>query len=403
MAFDTKKLNKSTFKGVRFYTKSTNRSGGKRLTDHEYINGGTNTEENGLSNNTFKINAFFGGENYLEEKENFINVLQSEGSGTLVDMFHGTKEVFCSSWSCDEKVTEYGKCTFALEFKLKTNKLEEQTTIIYNEDISNEAFDLFRESYNPNFGLDIMNDVALAINDVFDKVDESIKFLEDKRDYIQDFKSKIGAIKTKTASSVLRVESLIDDIVSISSSFSEILSFDNFTSTDQNSLANAHRKILENSLLGTFNNSIEVEANENVKSFTIALVTVLIETDIKNLENVTYDTGDNFGTFKDDILTVMDLIENEIQSNINDDIEIGESRQDILFAYHTSKISFIKYYTQRYSGLQNLEDKNIVATTDIVSLTIAKYVDINRIDEVLTNNDILDPFFINGDIKVLKR
>ena len=86
-----------------------------------------------------------------------------------------------------------------------------------------------------------------------------------------------------------------------------------------------------------------------------------------------------------------------------DEIEIGESRQEILKAYQTSKISFVKYYTQRYSGLQNLEDENIVATTDIVSLTIDKYVDINRIDEVLTNNGILDPFFINGDIKVLNR
>ncbi len=403
MAFDIKKLNKSTFKGVRFYTKSSNRSGGKRLTEHEYINGGTNTEENGLVNNTFKITAFFGGENYLEEKENFINALQSEGSGILVDMFHGTKEVFCSSWSCDEKVTEYGKCTFSLEFKLKTNNLEEQTLIIYNEDISNEAFNLLRDSYNPNLGEEIMNEVAIAINKVFDFVDDSIKFLEDSRDLIQGIKSKIGAIKTKMVSSVLRVESLIDDIVSISSSFSDILSFDSFSSTDQNSLANAHRKILEDSLLGTFDNSIDEVANENTKAFTIALVTVLIQTDIKNLENVTYSTGDNFGTFKDDILSTMQLLENEIQSNTTDEIEIGESRQEILKAYQTSKISFVKYYTQRYSGLQNLEDENIVSTIDIVSLTIDKYVDINRIDEVLTNNGILDPFFINGNIKVLKR
>jgi len=403
MAFDITKLNKSTFKGVRYYTKSTNRSGGKRLTDHEYINGGVNNESNGLINNTFKITAFFGGTDYLEEKQNFINALESEGSGILVDMFHGTHEVNVSTWSCDEKVTEYGLCTFNLEFKLKTNKLETQTLIIYNEDISNEAYELLRESYDPNLGEEILNKVALSINNVFDKVDESIKFLEDSRNYIQDFKSKIGAIKTKTVSSVMRVESLIDDIISISSSYDEILSFDNFSSNDQNSLANAHRKILEDSLLSTFDNSIDEVANENTKAFTIALVTVLIQTDIKNLENVTFDTGDNFGIFKDDILSTMELLENEIQSNEIDDISIGKSRQDILKAYHDSKISFIKYYTQKYSGTQNLIDDDIVSTTDVINLTISRYTDINRIDEVLANNDILDPFFINGNVKVLKR
>ena len=48
--FDIAKLNKSSFRGVPFYTDDVDLSGGQRLTDHSFINGGTKTESNGVNN-----------------------------------------------------------------------------------------------------------------------------------------------------------------------------------------------------------------------------------------------------------------------------------------------------------------------------------------------------------------
>ena len=71
--------------------------------------------------------------------------------------------------------------------------------------------------------------------------------------------------------------------------------------------------------------------------------------------------------------------------------------------YQISRREFIQFYTERFSSLQTLNDNEIVSTTDAITLTIDRYNDITRIDEVLTNNGLVDPIFINGTIKLLDR
>ena len=72
-SFDITKLNQSSFRGVPFFTKATDLSGGKRISTHNFINGGNKAEDNGLSNDSFKITGYLGGENYLDERDNLIN------------------------------------------------------------------------------------------------------------------------------------------------------------------------------------------------------------------------------------------------------------------------------------------------------------------------------------------
>ena len=104
-----------------------------------------------------------------------------------------------------------------------------------------------------------------------------------------------------------------------------------------------------------------------------------------------------------DVLEVFDILEKDIETNIDDNILNIEARRELLDSYHNSRKLFIEFYTQKYSGLQNLKPVEITATTDVLNLTMERYDDIERADEVMINNNIVDPLFINGELELLDR
>jgi len=106
---------------------------------------------------------------------------------------------------------------------------------------------------------------------------------------------------------------------------------------------------------------------------------------------------------KDDVLKIYELLEKDIDIDQEKPIEELIADQELLDGYRLSKRTFIQFYTQKFSNLQSLEYEVIASTTDILSLTMEKYGDISRANEVVVNNDILDPIFISGDIKLLDR
>lgn len=403
MIFDITKLNRSSFRGVPFYTNSTNLSSGHRLTDHTFINNGTKTEDNGLQNKTFSITGYIGGEDYLTVKSDIINALDVLDDGILIDKFYGTLTVKVESYSVNEEISKLGMATINMTFKKSENNLVIKTLTNYNLDYEDVVFDNFRNKYDPFLGEEILNDVANGIKNIMQKVEDCIKFLEDARDFVQDVKSTIGKTISRVKSSVLSVSSLIDEIISIASSFDKVLSLDSFGAKQQNSLTNGIRESMNSVNRSSFDSSIDEIANKQIKLFTYTLNALLIQTCIKNLDNVTFSTGDNFGSCKNDILTVMELLESDIVSSLDEDITKIVTRKNLLDKYQESKKIFVQIYTQKYSGLQNLQDTDIIATTDILTLTMDRYNDISRVDEVIENNDILDPLFINGNIRLLDR
>lgn len=401
--FDITKLNTSSFKSVPFYTQSTDHSGGKRLTDHSFIDGGTKTEENGLKNNTFKIKAYLGGSNYLEEKQNLKNAFESTGPGTLIDKFWSTQEVYVDTFTFKEEKTKFGQVTIDVVFRKAENRLQQQTLLVYNEDIQTEAIANFENNYISSLGPEAMNKVALQITNVLEQVENTVKFLEDTRNELNNIKSTIGKTISTIKSTVLITKNLSNEIIDIATSFDDVLNFESFGAKDQKAFTNQIKTTLENTTKATYTNKVEQSAANQTKAFTIALNSLLMQTAIKKLETIDFNTGDEFGTVKEDVLSMFDTLEEEIKTNEDDNITNIQIRQATLEAYQKSKKEFTKFYTQKYSGLQTLKQNNLVATTDLLTLTMNKYNNITRVNEVIENNDIIDPIFVNGDLQLLDR
>lgn len=396
VTFDTSKLNSSTYKGVSFYTEESSLGSGKRLTTHNFIDSGTRTEENGNKDKTFTIKGFISGADYQTTKTALIKVLDSKGSGTLVDTYHGTLIVFVDTYSISESSKSNGKADLSITFKKAENNIDstELTTMSTNSALNANAFSEFKENYNPNVGSDVLNDVATFIKTVYRATNNSIKFIESSDTSKEFLQNTINLIVEKTdANYVSNADNIVSDIIEINSAVNDFYSKNEISETDVKSSSNLIYSTIDETVNidETNLNSIEKLALVNKKAFVNTQTIVQMQSLNEQLETVNFTTGDSFGDTKEAMLNTFEILNH------------STSTPETLSELKVYKANYISFITQKYSELQDLEDIKQIVTVDIYTYILNKYNDISRISEVIENNDILDPLFISGDLQVLKK
>ena len=135
------------------------------------------------------------------------------------------------------------------------------------------------------------------------------------------------------------------------------------------------------------------------------MVSVLNQIAIVSLEQITFTTGDDFGSVKDDTLSIYETLENQLSSQTNSSLNIDKiiNFQNFSENLKTQRSEFISFYTKKYSGLQSLQNDNVMFANDLLNYTMIKYNDITRINEIMQNNNIVDPIFVKGTLQVLKK
>jgi len=398
--FDITKLSQSSFRGIPFYTRDDDLSGGQRLTDHSFINGGTKTESNGVQNNTIKISGYIGGDNYLTQKEALKEALENITSGILVSKFYGEIEVFVDSWSIKESIKAFGQAEIDFTFKKAQNNVIEESLIVYTADARPEALEYFQEEFENEAGVEVNKTITQEAIGFLEEIEGAVKFVKDDIGVMRNIVDQIGRMKTRLANDILDIVSISDDIQDLWEAFDEVLDFDITSVLDQKSFTNTLRKSIEEPKTSTY--EAQSIAYQSAQVYKNTIIAGSLQTAIKNLANVDFTIGDDFGSVKDDILTIFDLLESGISYSA-DEINKIIINQNLVDKYQISRREFIQFYTERFSSLQTLNDNEIVSTTDAITLTIERYNDITRIDEVLTNNGLVDPIFINGTVKLLDR
>lgn len=463
--FDTKKYNKSSYKGVPFFTKETGMSGGKNLTVHSFIGRGTKVEENGTKEKSFKINGFLLGEDYLTLKENFRKALDSQGSGLLVDKYYGEIDANVESYEFQESDSKIGKVDFSITFlKVEDNlNVIENESFIKNLGLNLNAMNGFDDSVITKSGFEILYDTIRAIADTYGELSNSLNYLnQDINKMTNNFINGLGvnnfgerlsmdkivitafnkskstanseypattyksytnensiensqALKdmnamTDTIETIINrytridvnnptdgdlnlanPEKLIDDMLLINDSIETVL---DSTTLDENkvkslvtSLDSILNSAMDRSVLG--DNTVNTILFNNKLSFTSMMTIVQLQSIVTRLTDNMFTTGDSFGEFKETVLNIISMLESSF------------TRQDALNELANFKRDFVNFYTLKYSRLQNLQELNQNATSDIYSICLNRYNNISEIFEVMQNNDIVDPLFINGNIKVI--
>lgn len=101
------KLRPASFRGVPFFIDSSQFTGGRRVTFHEFPDRNRPFPEDlGKAGQTFKVEGHILGDNYFETKAKIMEAVEKEGPGELVHPYFGTLFVQCGSFSVDEDTKE---------------------------------------------------------------------------------------------------------------------------------------------------------------------------------------------------------------------------------------------------------------------------------------------------------
>src|SRR5215471_18870461 len=103
----------ASFKGAVFHVEQQVRSSGRRTVEHEYPKRDLPYAED-MGRHAVRYNVT--GPNYLLEKEDLIQALESEDAGQLVDPYRGSMLMMCERYAVIETREKGGYCVFEMAF-----------------------------------------------------------------------------------------------------------------------------------------------------------------------------------------------------------------------------------------------------------------------------------------------
>lgn len=121
-------LRPASFRGIKFFVDSSQYTGGRRVSFHEFPDRDKPyAEDLGKTGETFKIDGYILGDDYFTQKANIKDAANKEGAGELIHPYYGTLQVQVGAFSIDENTKEgrYAKISFQF-YEAGSNQFPQQ-------------------------------------------------------------------------------------------------------------------------------------------------------------------------------------------------------------------------------------------------------------------------------------
>lgn len=166
-------LFQGNFRGAKFLIVSATTTGGRKQVKHEYPNSDKQKiEDLGFQPRNFKISAVIAGnpedDSYLRAKDELLQVLEQEGTGTLSHpFFSNSLEVVARNYTIKEDTRSLGRPTIEMEFDFsdeETNPIATDISLsLVNQSVQNVGSSLISDIIS-DFGVNFPVNVEPAVN-----------------------------------------------------------------------------------------------------------------------------------------------------------------------------------------------------------------------------------------------
>lgn len=196
---------KASFRGVPFRVESHEFSGGRRGTQHEYVQRDKPfAEDTGKKARSFSIEAYIVGTDYFAARDALIVALETEGPGELVHPYFGRQLVQSFGFKVRETTKDGGLATFSITFEEAGENAFPKATIDNRRVLNEKSEDL----------IDKINNQFEKVFSVLDKpqyvVDEAVKKINSIADKINEVTAKIASTQQQAAEQQARIQALKD-------------------------------------------------------------------------------------------------------------------------------------------------------------------------------------------------
>lgn len=393
------RLQPGSFRGIPFQTKSVDTTRSRNVITKSYLlTEDVTSKDLGRQAEAYSFDVFFVGDDYMEQRDTFLAVLDKGTPGPLIHPYYGNREVFYRSCTIREDSEEGRMARLSLSFveagKSKFPNIEE-----------NRVFKLNASAVNLE---------SVAINDfqagarltqVSDFVREGVTSKTDlifggMRDLVD-----AGAFVNSVSSDVLNTSDYITGFAELRSTFNQIINpvptLISSASTFSTLMSTAFGLIVKSGSNGKAARSVlktarEAEVvldtelteqikfkNENQKVTERFLKVMGIANEAKSIPDMSFESRTEALTIRDDIVDQLDVL-------------LDSSETDAEYqALKTVKSEVILYLPPEHLDLPQVRSVKLGDTLSALIVSYDLYETVDRESDIISRNKIRHPCFVD--------
>lgn len=382
-----KQLRRASFRGVPFEVAHQEDAFGRRTETHVYPGLDTGyTEDLGKQLDTFQVDGFVSGTDYIENARRLITACQQAGAGLLVHPWLGSHQVICIDCRPRWSFKGLGECRIQLSFQEEGERRYPDSTQDYAlaaKDAAASALETFNLRFSELYRLEGPSWISSEMLSIFQNAMQLLgtvaKVAGIGSAALGDFLDDVQGAMDTAGDFLADADQVSDTVGSLLSSLSGLAEeSDSQTALDTMLGLTAISDDLE--LLEATTSARET-LNQAAESFS----------DLVSRLSVTYGIqaamDSDFGS-RQEALAARDRIITKLDGLIDDASESGD--HEAFEALRELSSQVVQAFAQKASGLPNLITRQTPNTpTPAIILAYQLYKDLDREDEILSRNPFI--------------
>lgn len=214
-------LRPASFRGKKFFVDSSQYTGGRRVSFHEFPDrDDPYPEDLGKVGRTFKVEGYIIGDDYFTLKRELVEATEKEGPGELVHPYYGTLQVQLGPFSIDESKQDgrFAKLSF-LFYEAGNNRfpqqIDDKNAVL--EAAAGDALSKAKDSFDKKFS--ILDQPGFVVQAARDKVAQATQAFTDATKDVKTSADKIADL----AFSIRNLKAELNDLLQAPAKLSQRL------------------------------------------------------------------------------------------------------------------------------------------------------------------------------------
>lgn len=388
-------LKTAKYKGVEFLFTDMPTTGGNRLIKYNFPGSDKQAiERQGKMPRSYTLTAVIPHEDYYQQRDNLLRVLEDGEAGVLTHPTFGDVEnVINGKYTLTEKLTEIGRAEIVIQFEVndalgipqQSGNLASQALAL-NESLVEQLTGDLADGYEVNlnfFGnfsdaLENVNNIADSMNDVADFAEPLLQNISDFRSTVNAFQGAIGNLIQAPADLAGEISGLFEDVNNLFETPGTVLgafkSLFDFGDDDP---------VVKNNTVG------RVQRNENRQLIRSTMKTQALGYAYLNAAQSTYETTD-------DLDLVQDTLEEQYLEIRNNQVLSNEAAE---------VLDRLRVQAQKILDDVRVNTRSIITVeTRMKPLSVLVYEyygSTELVDTIASLNNINQNAFVEGEIRIL--
>lgn len=383
----------ASFRGVPFFVEAAQRTGGRRMAKHQFVDGeDPEVDDLGKVGNDFGVTGYVLGESYLKQKRQLMSALQDvKGPGGLVHPYDGRQRVQVGTVTVVETKSDGGMATFEIQFSHAPVRSAPSAVVDLNVDVVTLAADvLVSNSSNleeealvlgvPSFAL---ASLSADLTTIANGLDDRLSIIATSTQELAKMSLQIDLIVTQAAALVKTPADMLAELLLVTEQLS--VSIEEKPLEAVRSLLGTYGLDSPDAAIGDTETRIQERANQLL--YADALRIVLISEAARIITEVDFESTEQATEARDQIVDALDALALTAGSTTYGDIV--NLRSSVLLAIPGDKaLASIVTITQHRD-------------TPSLALSYRLYGNVDSAADLVARNNIAHPGYMSGSLSVL--